>query len=151
MHISEPMWRRPSNGCPRARRVTCVVGVAAQVALVLIVTRQAGSQEAQWLPGQSFVDGERVLAISALDLQARHRLTKATVVTTVMANLGFRTAMQAAGIQVVETPVGMVDEFSKAAQEVWKELAGKVYSKEDLDMVLKYRDEFRAKKGPAKK
>jgi len=37
-----------------------VAGVAAQVALVLVGTGQAGSQETQWLPGQSFVDGERV-------------------------------------------------------------------------------------------
>ena len=40
----------------------------------------------------------------------------------------------------------MVDEFTKTAQEVWKELVGKVYSQAELDMVLKHRDEFRAKK-----
>jgi TRAP-type C4-dicarboxylate transport system substrate-binding protein len=56
------------------------------------------------------------------------------------------------GVTVVNTPAGTVAEFEKAAQEVWKELAGKgVYSKEELDMVLKYRDEFRAKKGTSKK
>ncbi len=49
------------------------------------------------------------------------------------------------GIKVVVTPAGMVDEFTKASQEVWKELVGKVYSQAELDMVLKYRDEFRAK------
>jgi len=49
------------------------------------------------------------------------------------------------GVTVVQTPVAMIDDFRKNAQEVWKELAGKVYSKEELDMVLKYRDEFRAK------
>ena len=37
------------------------------------------------------------------------------------------------------------------AEDAWKELVGKLYTKEELDMVLKYRDEFRAKKGPAKK
>jgi hypothetical protein len=41
----------------------------------------------------------------------------------------------------------MVDDFTKQAQDVWKDLTGKVYSKEELDMVLKYRDEFRSKKG----
>jgi TRAP-type transport system periplasmic protein len=50
------------------------------------------------------------------------------------------------GVTIVQTPVGMVDDFNKNAQEVWKELAGKVYSKEELDMVLKHREEFRAKK-----
>ncbi len=34
----------------------------------------------------------------------------------------------------------------KNAQEVWNEQAGKLYSKDDLDKVIKYRDEFRAKK-----
>jgi hypothetical protein len=28
---------------------------------------------------------------------------------------------------------------------VWKQLVGKVYTQQELDMVLKYRDEFRAK------
>ena len=36
-------------------------------------------------------------------------------------------------------------EFEKAAQEVWKEQVGKMYSQADLDTVLKYHDEFRAK------
>ena len=39
----------------------------------------------------------------------------------------------------------MVDEFTKDSQEAWKELVGKIYSKDELDMVLKYRDEYRAK------
>src|SRR5262249_2868942 len=63
------------------------------------------------------------------------------------ANEDAKTTMVRKGITVVDTPVAMVDEFNKNAQEVWKELTGKVYSKEELDMVLKYRDEFRAKKG----
>ncbi|HTJ45170.1 MAG TPA: TRAP transporter substrate-binding protein DctP [Kofleriaceae bacterium] len=49
------------------------------------------------------------------------------------------------GVKVVQTPAAMVSEFTKASQEVWKELVGKVYSQEELDMVLKYRDEYRAK------
>src|SRR5262245_60800394 len=43
------------------------------------------------------------------------------------------------GVKVVNTPAAMVDEFTKASQEVWKELVGKVYSQAELDMVLKYR------------
>ncbi|MEQ9164054.1 MAG: phosphoglucosamine mutase, partial [Ilumatobacter fluminis] len=46
------------------------------------------------------------IAICAADLRARGLLRDDTVVVTVMTNLGFRLAMEAAGIAVVETPVG---------------------------------------------
>jgi phosphoglucosamine mutase len=52
------------------------------------------------------VDGDRLMAVCALDLAARGRLRERTVVVTVMTNLGFRLAMAEAGITVVETPVG---------------------------------------------
>ncbi|MDP9387574.1 MAG: phosphoglucosamine mutase, partial [Actinomycetota bacterium] len=52
------------------------------------------------------VDGDHILALCALDLQRRGRLRGGTVVVTVMTNLGFRRAMEAAGIAVHETPVG---------------------------------------------
>ena len=51
------------------------------------------------------------------------------------------------GITVVQTPVAMVSAFEKQAQEVWKQLVGKVYTQQELDMVIKYRDEYRAKHG----
>jgi TRAP-type C4-dicarboxylate transport system substrate-binding protein len=49
------------------------------------------------------------------------------------------------GVTVVTSPVAMVDEFTKQSQEAWKELVGKIYSQDELNMVLKYRDEYRAK------
>jgi phosphoglucosamine mutase len=52
------------------------------------------------------IDGDQILAVLALRLHRAHRLARNTVVTTVMSNLGFRIAMKAAGIQVVETAVG---------------------------------------------
>jgi phosphoglucosamine mutase len=52
------------------------------------------------------VDGDHIIAILAADLCARGRLRGDTVVVTVMTNLGFRLAMRAAGIEVVETAVG---------------------------------------------
>jgi phosphoglucosamine mutase len=52
------------------------------------------------------VDGDHVIAICALDRRDRGLLRHDTVVTTVMSNLGFRLAMQAAGLRVVETAVG---------------------------------------------
>jgi len=52
------------------------------------------------------VDGDHLIAICAIDLRDLGRLRDDTVVVTVMANLGFRLGMRAAGIAVHETPVG---------------------------------------------
>jgi phosphoglucosamine mutase len=52
------------------------------------------------------VDGDVLLALFALDLAGRGRLNGNTVVVTVMTNLGFRLAMEAQGIGVLETDVG---------------------------------------------
>lgn len=52
------------------------------------------------------IDGDQVLAACALELERTGELAKDLVVTTVMANLGFRRCMQEAGIEVVETRVG---------------------------------------------
>ncbi len=52
------------------------------------------------------VDGDHIIAIVANDLRARGALRHDAVVVTVMTNLGFRLAMQACGIDVVETAVG---------------------------------------------
>ncbi len=52
------------------------------------------------------VDGDQLIAICALDRQARGLLADDTVVVTVMANLGFRQAMRSHGITLVETKVG---------------------------------------------
>jgi len=52
------------------------------------------------------VDGDQILALLAISLRDTGRLAGSTVVTTVMANLGFRKAMAEAGIEVIEVPVG---------------------------------------------
>ena len=52
------------------------------------------------------VDGDHIIAIVADDLRAKGELRHDTVVVTVMTNLGFRLAMEDAGIHVVETAVG---------------------------------------------
>ena len=54
----------------------------------------------------SIIDGDHILAILATSLRDGGRLTGNTVVTTVMANLGFKVAMESAGIVVAETAVG---------------------------------------------
>ena len=51
-------------------------------------------------------NGDVIMAIIARYLKAQGKLKKDLVVTTVMANLGFRRAMAEAGIEVVETKVG---------------------------------------------
>ncbi len=68
------------------------------------------------------------------------------------ANEDAKGTMTRKGIQVTQTPPAMVDEFTKAALEVHKQLVGAgVYSQDELNMVTKYRDEFRAKSGGGKK
>ena len=61
------------------------------------------------------------------------------------ANEDAKTTMTKKGVTISTTPQAMVDDFTKQAQEIWKELTGKIYSKEELDMVIKFRDEYRAK------
>jgi len=56
--------------------------------------------------GGELVDGDQIIAICALDRRDRQLLTDNAVVVTAMTNLGFRLAMDAAGIEVVETRVG---------------------------------------------
>ena len=52
------------------------------------------------------VDGDVILAVTALDARQHGGLPTGTVVTTVMTNLGFRQAMAEHGIQVEQTAVG---------------------------------------------
>ena len=54
----------------------------------------------------SVIDGDHILAILAIAMHESKRLVNDTVVATVMSNLGFRIAMEAAGITLVETAVG---------------------------------------------
>ncbi|GAA3471789.1 phosphoglucosamine mutase [Nonomuraea roseola] len=52
------------------------------------------------------IDGDQIMAILALAMHAEGRLTRDTVVATVMSNLGFKLAMREAGINVIQTAVG---------------------------------------------
>ena len=54
----------------------------------------------------TIVDGDQVLAACAVALKAQGSLAKNTVVTTVMANVGFHHAMREADIEVVSSKVG---------------------------------------------
>jgi len=52
------------------------------------------------------VDGDEILAVLAVAMRDRGALAQDTVVVTVMSNLGFKLAMEAQDINVVETAVG---------------------------------------------
>lgn len=62
------------------------------------------------------VDGDRIIALMAIDLHSQGRLAHDTVVVTSMTNLGFHRAMQEHGITVVTTDVG--DRAVLAAMEL---------------------------------
>jgi TRAP-type C4-dicarboxylate transport system substrate-binding protein len=62
------------------------------------------------------------------------------------ANEDAKATMTRKGVTIVNTPQALVDDFTKNALEVHKQLVGKIYTQDELDMVIKYRDEFRAKK-----
>ena len=61
------------------------------------------------------------------------------------ANEDAKTTMTRKGVTIVQSPAALVDEFTKNALEVHKQLVGTLYSQKELDMVTKYRDEYRAK------
>ncbi|MGW7525333.1 phosphoglucosamine mutase [Streptomyces sp. NPDC054783] len=52
------------------------------------------------------VDGDQILAVLALAMREHSALRADTVVATVMSNLGFKLAMEKAGIHLVQTAVG---------------------------------------------
>jgi phosphoglucosamine mutase len=54
----------------------------------------------------ALVDGDEIIGICAIDRHERGQLAHATVVVTVMSNLGFRQGMARRGIEVVTTDVG---------------------------------------------
>ncbi|HUQ04718.1 MAG TPA: TRAP transporter substrate-binding protein DctP [Kofleriaceae bacterium] len=49
------------------------------------------------------------------------------------------------GVKETSASDALNAELDKAAATVWKDLTGKMFTQAELDMVLKYRDEFRAK------
>ena len=78
---------------------------------------------------------EKVLKIQAQKLRKAVRKDNARALKTI----------SHAGVQVIESPAAMIADFEAKSQATWNELAGSVYSKADLDKVIKYRDEFRTK------
>lgn len=77
----------------------------------------------------NLIDGDHILAILALDLKSRDRLKHNTVVSTVMANLGFTKAMAEAKINTVPTAVGdryVLEEMEKHDYQLGGEQSGHI-------------------------
>ncbi|MGH2692394.1 MAG: phosphoglucosamine mutase [Actinomycetota bacterium] len=75
------------------------------------------------------IDGDHVIAASALAMHEQGRLPGDRVVVTVMANLGLRRAMQRSGIEVVETQVGdryVLEEMRRLGATLGGEQSGHV-------------------------
>src|SRR5213594_3355968 len=79
------------------------------------------------------VNGDQVLAACAIALHEAGRLVGNRVVTTVMANLGFRRAMDEAGIDVLTTSVGdryVLEEMLRSGAVVGGEQSGHLIFRE---------------------
>ena len=101
---------------PNGTNINDACGATAPDALALAV-REHGADLGIALDGDadrliavdhsgSIVDGDHIIAITALDLLGRGLLRHQAVAVTSMTNLGFHLAMRAAGVDVVTTDVG---------------------------------------------
>ena len=75
----------------------------------------------------SVVDGDRILAMCALDQKRRGCLANDTLVVTSLSNLGLHEAMKAAGIRVVTTRVGdrhVIEKMRKDGHSLGGEKSG---------------------------
>ena len=75
------------------------------------------------------VDGDELIALAALHLRERGRLSGGGVVVTVMTNYGFHQAMGAAGIEVATTAVGdryVLDELRRRGWALGGEQSGHI-------------------------
>ena len=73
------------------------------------------------------IDGDDIMAVTALDLLARKALHENTLVTTVMSNAGLTAAIEAAGGRIVATPVGdrhVIDEMLRNGSNLGGEQSG---------------------------
>jgi TRAP-type C4-dicarboxylate transport system substrate-binding protein len=95
---------------------------------------------------------KKVSAADQAEISALSKRTQKKARTVIRkANEDSRKMLVKKGITIVEPAKEMVDEMTKAAAAVQADMTGKVYSKEELDMVIKYRDEYRVKHPPTKK
>ncbi len=73
------------------------------------------------------MDGDQILAICAEHMQREGKLKKATVVSTVMSNMGLEIALQNMGVKLARTKVGdryVVDEMRRGGYNLGGEQSG---------------------------
>ena len=76
-----------------------------------------------------YVDGDKIMAICALDLKARGKLKKNTIVATVMSNLGLFVMGRENGLNIEKTKVGdryVLEEMLKSDYSIGGEQSGHV-------------------------
>lgn len=76
-----------------------------------------------------YVDGDKIMAICALDLKARGKLKKNTIVATVMSNLGLFVMGREKGLNIEKTKVGdryVLEEMLKSDYSIGGEQSGHV-------------------------
>ena len=104
------------NATPDGRNINLQCG-ATQPAMLSEVVKSVGAHFGVAFDGDGdrliavdgngeIVDGDNLLAISALEMKRQGTLRNNKVVVTVMTNIGFHQAMNQAEIEVVTTPVG---------------------------------------------
>ena len=94
------------------------------------VTHDGDADRALFADAQgNLIDGDQVIAACALAMKEGGRLEKDLVVVTVMANLGFRKAMEEAGVTVLETKVGdryVIEEMVRSGAVLGGEQSGHI-------------------------
>jgi phosphoglucosamine mutase len=103
---AEPDGRNINDRCGATAPASLAAAVPAQGADLGLAFDGDGDRVIAVDEQGDVVDGDRMIALGALQLQARGTLLHDTVVVTVMSNLGFHRAMQDRGISVEVTPVG---------------------------------------------
>ena len=75
------------------------------------------------------IDGDKIMAICAIDMKKEKRLKNNIVVTTVMSNLGFEIFLKKSGIKIVRTQVGdryVVEEMLRQGCNLGGEQSGHI-------------------------
>lgn len=103
---NEPDGRNINEGCGATYPEFVAAAVVAQGADVGIALDGDADRLIAVDHHGNIVDGDHMIAICATDLRGRGLLARDTVVVTVMTNLGFKLAMEAAGVHVIVTGVG---------------------------------------------
>lgn len=125
----EPDGYNINNGCGALHPETVAKVVAEQKADVGIAFDGDADRVIFCCEHGSVVDGDRILAMCAIDFKARRQLVNDTLVVTTMTNLGLHEAMRRHSIRVDVTDVGdrqVIDRMRRTGLNVGGEKSGHV-------------------------